>query len=105
MKNNSITSPSKSSKSSEPIRSILTQHSTSPHLPTRQNGLQHVTISPKVTSPVYANTSNQSQLSPQPPPVPAKPKYRTSNTQFVPINGDDHSSKIQTHNGFDVDEV
>lgn len=89
-------------------RSILTQSSTSPHAPTRQNGLSsthHVTISTKVTSPIYANTINQTQLSPQPPPVPAKPKYRTSNSQFVPINGDNHPTRMQTQNGLEVDEV
>ena len=105
---NSITSPSKSSKSLDTPRSILTQSSNSPLAPTRQNGLSsahHVTISTKVTSPIYANTSNQSQLSPQPPPVPAKPKYRTPNTQFVPINGDNHPTRMPTHNGLEVDEV
>ncbi|CAF4566381.1 unnamed protein product, partial [Rotaria magnacalcarata] len=44
----------------------------------------------------------------QPPPVPVKPKYRTSNTQFMPINGGNHKQKPQqqpSQNGFEIDEV
>ncbi len=51
------------------------------------------------------NNNNQTQLSPQPPPVPAKPKYRPTQTQFVPINGDHHGIKKQPQNGYEVDEV
>jgi hypothetical protein len=87
-KTNAITTPTKPSKSM--------QQSNSPAPPTRHNG-----ISSKVTSPVYANTTNQ----PPPPPVPAKPKYRSPNAQFVPINGDNHTPRRQSQNGFEVDEV
>ncbi|CAF4151749.1 unnamed protein product [Rotaria sordida] len=53
----------------------------------------NVSQSPIVTSPVYTNTTNKQ---PQSPPVPAKSKYRASNTQFVGINGDNHTQrKIQ----------
>lgn len=52
------------------------------------------------------NTNNKTpQLSPQPPPVPAKPKYRTPNTQFMPVNGGNHTQKKQPQNGFEIDEV
>ena len=51
------------------------------------------------------NNHHQTQLSPQPPPVPAKPKYRPTQTQFVPINGDHHGVKKQPQNGFEMDEV
>ncbi len=98
----------KSSKSIDTNRSILTQQSNSPTPPTRHNGVPSshiVSVSLKVTSPVYANTTNQQQLSPQPPPVPAKPKYRPLNTQFAPINGDNHPPKRQSQNGFEIEEV
>ncbi|CAF1189361.1 unnamed protein product, partial [Rotaria sordida] len=62
----------------------------------------NVSQSPIVTSPVYTNTTNKQ---PQSPPVPAKSKYRASNTQFVGINGDNHTQrKIQSQNGFEIDK-
>ncbi len=94
-----------------PTKSILTQQSNSPAPPTRHNGVSstshNVSISPKVTSPVYANTNNQQQqLSPQPPPVPAKPKYRPLNAKFAPINGNNHTqNKKQPQNGFENEDV
>ncbi|CAF1099965.1 unnamed protein product [Rotaria sordida] len=103
---NTIISPTKSSKQIDANRSSLTQQSSSPIPPIRHNGIlssHNVSHSPKITSPVYTNTKQQQ--SPQPPPVPVKPKYRTPSTQFVPINGDNHKqSKIQSQNGFEVDE-
>jgi hypothetical protein len=83
------------------IRPILTQQIISP---TRSNGISNL------TSPNNVSISPKTQ---QPPPVPVKPKFRPSNTQFVPINGDNQttttiihpsSSRIQPHNGFEVDE-
>ncbi len=79
----------------------LTQPSKSPAPPARHNGISsshNVSHSPKLTSPVYANTNNQ------PPPVPAKPKYRSPNAQFVPINGDNHTPRRQSQNGLEIDE-
>ncbi|CAF1341333.1 unnamed protein product [Rotaria sordida] len=103
---NTIISPTKSSKQIDANRSSLTQQSSSPIPPIRHNGIlssHNVSHSPKITSPVYTNTKQQQ--SPQPPPVPVKPKCRTPSTQFVPINGDNHKqSKIQSQNGFEVDE-
>ncbi|CAF1614707.1 unnamed protein product [Rotaria magnacalcarata] len=105
-----LVSPTKSSKPIDTNRSSLTQQSNSPIPPARQNGVSsshNVSLSPKVTNPVYANTNNKQQISPQPPPVPVKPKYRTSNTQFMPINGGNHKQKPQqqpSQNGFEIDE-
>jgi len=102
-KSKDMTSPTKSSKQIDTNRSILTRQSSSPVPPTRYNGVSsshHISISPNVISPVYANTINQQQFSPQPPPVPAKPKYRPLNTQFAPING----QRRQSHNGFENEE-
>jgi len=102
----SVTSPTKSLKQIDNTRSILTQQSSSPIPPARHNGVSlphNISHSPKVTSPAYTNTPNQ-QLSPQPPPVPTKPKYRSPHTQFVPINGDNHTSKPQAQNGLEIDE-
>ncbi|CAF2449410.1 unnamed protein product [Rotaria sp. Silwood2] len=106
---NTLISPTKSSKQIDTSRSSLTQQSNSPIPPIRHNGISsshHTSHSPKVTNPVYGNTNTkQQQLSPQPPPVPIKPKYRTPNTQFVPINGDNHKQRnVQSQNGFEIDE-
>ncbi|CAF0791519.1 unnamed protein product [Adineta steineri] len=116
---NNITSPTKSLKQIDNNRSIITHQSSSPIPPIRHNGVSsphNAPHSPKIISPVYANTINQ-QISPQPPPVPAKPKYRSPVTQFVPINGDNnnninnnnnnnnnHSTRRQSQNGFEIDE-
>jgi hypothetical protein len=91
---------------SVPIRPILTQQIISPVSSTKSNGIlnssspNNISISPKSQQP--------------PPPVPAKPKLRPSNTQFVPINGDNltattatyqtSSPRTQPQNGFEVDE-
>jgi hypothetical protein len=104
------TMSSKSPKQIDINRSVLTQQSISPALPTRHNGISsphNNSLSPKLTSPVYANTNNNSQQQspqPPPPPIPAKPKYRPPNNQFVPINGDNHNQKRQSQNGFEIDE-
>ncbi|CAF1482887.1 unnamed protein product [Rotaria sordida] len=77
-------------------RSLLTQQSGLFISLIRHNSMSsshNVSPSPKVTSPVYTNTTNKQ---PQSPPVPAKSKYRASNTQLVGINGDNHTQrKIQ----------
>ncbi|CAF1599774.1 unnamed protein product, partial [Adineta ricciae] len=101
-----IISPSKPSKQIENIRPPSTQQSSSPIPPTRQNGVSsphNNSNSSKVISPIYANTTSQ-PLSPQPPPVPAKPKYRSPNAQFAPINGDNYPTPKQAQNGFEVEE-
>ena len=102
-----IISPSKPSKQIENTRLPSTQQSSSPIPPTRQNGVSsphNNSNSSKVVSPIYANTTSQ-PLSPQPPPVPAKPKYRSPNAQFAPINGDNYPTPKQSQNGFEVEEV
>ncbi|CAF1117374.1 unnamed protein product [Rotaria sordida] len=104
------TKPNDAISPSIPTRSILTQQLISPVLSTKPNGVlnssspKNQSISPKVISP----------NSPQPPPVPVKPKFRPSNTQFVPINGDNQtittkyhspSPQIQPQNGFETDDL
>ena len=87
---------------------MLTQQSNSPKLSTKHNGVsspQQVSLSPKISSSMCVNTNNKQQVSPQPPPVPAKPKYRVSNTQFTPINVDNRTLRKTPQNGFEIDEV
>lgn len=103
----SATTPNKFVKNNESNRSTVTQSPIPPIPPFRQNGSSPhpTTISPRMASPVYANTNKQQTVSPQPPPVPAKPAFRPSPGQFIPINGDHNNQKQSKQNGVDFDEV
>ncbi|CAF1593892.1 unnamed protein product [Adineta ricciae] len=89
----SNTSLNKKTKQND-VAPVSTQKSLSPIVSTRSNG----TLNAKVTSPI----------SPPPPPVATKPKFRPLNTQTNPTNGANQkypsSARIQAQNGFEIDE-
>lgn len=83
------------------VSSVNRNSPVGPTVPLRVNGSTNGSnngdsISPRMISPIYANTTKQ-MISPQPPPVPAKPNFRLANNS--------ENQKKSTQNGHELDEV